>query len=515
MDELIRQLTTMLHGIWHRRWIGLMTAWVVGAAAVVILLRMPDTYEASARIYVDTQSVLKPLMSGLAVQPNIDQQISILSRTLISRPNVEKLLRMADLDLHVTTTEGKGRMIDSLMKRLEIKGTGRDNLYTLVFRDTKPERAQRVVQSMVSIFVESGLGDKRKDADSARRFIDEQIRVYEQKLEEAENRLKEFKLKNMSLAADGRDYFARMSEVSNQLNQARLELLQSENARDALQRQLSGEDPVLLPDTGASLSAVSMPELDGRIEFLRRQLDALLLRYTDQHPDVLGTKRVLEDLEQQKRQEIQLRRKAGPQASPLNANPVYQQLKVSLAEAEANVASLKARVGEYTTRYNQLRESATQQPQREAELAQLNRDYEVHKRNYEALVARRESASISGEMEATAGIADFRLIDPPRVSPEPVAPNRTLLLPLAMFLSLGAGVAASFVVSQIRPTFYDARMLREVAGLPVLGGVTMVMSEERRRRERRGLLSFLAGMVGLIGAFGAALALVSLSVRVV
>ena len=66
-------------------------------------MRMPDLYEASARIYVDTQSVLKPLMQGLAVQPNVDQQVMILSRTLISRPNVEKLVRMADLDLDAKT----------------------------------------------------------------------------------------------------------------------------------------------------------------------------------------------------------------------------------------------------------------------------------------------------------------------------------------------------------------------------------------------------------------------------
>ncbi len=76
-------------------------AWIVGVVAGLVIYQMPDKYESSARVYVDTQLVLRPLMAGLAVQPNIDQQIAMLSRTLISRPNVEKLINMADLDLGV------------------------------------------------------------------------------------------------------------------------------------------------------------------------------------------------------------------------------------------------------------------------------------------------------------------------------------------------------------------------------------------------------------------------------
>jgi polysaccharide chain length determinant protein (PEP-CTERM system associated) len=166
---------------------------------------LPDRYESSARVYVDTQSILKPLMSGLAVQPNVDQQINILSRTLISRPNVEKLIRMADLDLAVKTKEER-EALDRQRHQVSCRSVlpGRDNLYTLAYTDTDAERAKRVVQSMVSMFVESGLGDKRKDSDTARKFIEEQIKAYEQKLEDAENRLKEYKLRNHSHGRLGR-----------------------------------------------------------------------------------------------------------------------------------------------------------------------------------------------------------------------------------------------------------------------------------------------------------------------
>src|ERR1041384_7997629 len=99
MQDFVNKVLGAAKGMWKFRWPGLLVAWVVAIVGVAMVMRIPDQYEASARIFVDTQSILKPLMSGLTVQPNVEQQVVMLSRTLISRPNVEKLVRMADLDL--------------------------------------------------------------------------------------------------------------------------------------------------------------------------------------------------------------------------------------------------------------------------------------------------------------------------------------------------------------------------------------------------------------------------------
>lgn len=267
----------------------------------------------------------------------------------------------------------------------------------------------------------------------------------------------------------------------------------------------------MLPEaTTASGGGIAIPELDGRIDGLKRNLDGLLQKYTEQHPDVAGARRIIKELEEQRRQEVAAMKKAasakGAPAMAINNNPVFQQLKVSLNEAEANIASLKVRVGEYDARYNRARESMKNMPQIEAELSQLNRDYEVHKTNYASLVARRESATLTGELGSTSGIADFRLIDPPRVSPKPVAPNRMLLLLAALGGSLGAGLFASFAATQVRPVFHDARALREFTGLPLLGEVSLNRSDIQRRQHRRSLLRFFVAISVLIGVFALGLA---------
>src|SRR5438477_22101 len=353
MQDVLQQLLTLLRGIWHRRWIGLAVAWLTAIIGIAVVYRIPERYEASARVYVDTQSLLRPLMAGLAIQPNLDQQVSLMSRTLISRPNVEKLVHMADLDLRITSSADREEMIDNLMKQL----------------------------------------------------------------------------------------------------------------------QLTGITPVDLADTRSS---IAVPETDARITAVKTKLDELLRNYTDEHPDVVGSRRVIKELEQQRAKEIEALQKAAASAKPgesnTEANPVYQQIKDSLADAEANVASLRAKVDSYERQFAQLKASARLVPQAEAEYAQLNRDYDVQKKTYETLLARREAATMGVGVQDTGG-TQFRIIDPPRVAADPVPPTRVALLTIACAISLLAGLAASFIANEVLPTFRDTRALREVAGRPILGTV--------------------------------------------
>jgi polysaccharide chain length determinant protein (PEP-CTERM system associated) len=516
MEELLNQVLAAAKGMWKYRWPGVGVAWLVGIVAAVGAMRMPDWYEASARIFVDTQSILKPLMSGIAVQPNIEQQVTMLSRTLISRPNVEKLVRMADLDLTDASPKRREQQVEELIRDLRIQSVGRDNLYTLSYRANDPEQAKRVVQSLVSIFVESSLGASRKDTDAAKVFIDEQIKAYEAKLEAAEARLKDFRVRNVELqASDGRDAATRLADLAAQLDAARVQLREAEQGREAAKAALDGEKAQGTNIATQSLlqeSAVSVatPEVDARLEAQKRNLDTLLQRFTDQHPEVLAARRLVRDLEEQKKKESAELRKAvlaaAAAAGPVpNSSLAAQEMSRMLAAADIQVATLRARVAEYAMRVERARERLKDAPRIEAEASQLNRDYAIQKKAYEDLVSRRESATLSGNLENVAGLADFRLIDPPRVSPRPVAPNRSALLLAALAAALVAGAAVALAASQLRPVFHRSAELYERFGLPLLGVVSLVQTAADRRHERWDLLRFSAATAGLLVTFGAAI----------
>ncbi len=504
MNELLQQALIYLRGMWHRRWFGLLAAWLAAIVGVAMVYRVPEKYEASARVYVDTESLLRPLLAGLTIQPNVDQQVALMSRTLLSRPNVEKLIRMADLDLSVKPGPARDELTDTVMKTIQLGGSSSTNLYGISYRDTNPERAKKVVQSLLTIFVESGLGDKRQDSRTAVKFLDEQIKRYEESLQAAENRLKEFKLKNMGVT--GReDYFSRLSQLQGTIENARLEMQASEQSRDAYKRELAGETPTFLPEGPNSAIQETALEIDGRIAALRKSQDTLLLKYTDEHPDIIATKRLIEQLEEQRKTELDARRKGNSASgrtpgSAAERNPMFQQLRLSLAEAEANVASTRSKLAGYENQYRQLKAQAQLVPQVEAEFSQLNRDYEVQKKTYETLLSRREAGAMGVDAQ-DAGGAQFRVIDPPRVSPQPVAPNRIALLGLALAASLGAGLFVSLVASQVMPIFHDARTLREVTKRPILGMVSMLPSEALTRFRRRTAYLFASGLGVLFAAF--------------
>ena len=514
MQELLHQVLGYLRGMWHRRWVGLAAAWVAALIGVAIVYKIPEKYEASARVYVDTESLLRPLLAGLAIQPNVDQQVALISRTLVSRPNVEKLMRLADLDLRVRTPSERDELIDNIIRTIKLEGSTASNLYIISYRDPDAQQARRVVQSLLAIFVESSLGDKRQDTQAAVRFLDDQIKRYEDGLRASETKIQDFRVKYIGVASRDADYFTRMSRLASDIETTKLELQAAEESRAAYKRGMVDEPPALIPELSEGAERDATPEISARIGALKRDLDTLLRKYTEQHPDVVATQRLISQLEDQRAAKLDARRKAAA-AAPRRAhagsdqNPVAQQMRTSLADPEANVASMRAKLGGLQVQYQQLKSQAQLVPQIETEYTQLVRDYDGQKKTYDSLVARRESAVMGKDIQDTGG-AQFRVIDPPRVSPKPVAPNRIALLGVALAGAIGAGIFASLLVSQVMPTFHDARTLREITKRPMLGMVSMLPSDALRRMRRRNAWLFAGGLGSLFATFTAVFAFVLL-----
>ena len=513
MQELVEQLLALARGMWQRRWIGLGVAWLAAIIGAIIIFRLPDKYEASARVYVDTQSLLQPLMAGMAMAPDAAGQVAVLSRILLTRPNIERIVRKSDLD----TSAGKSAadMVDETLGSLSINRAGADNVYTIAFRYPDGRKARDVVQAALSTFIEQSLGRTRIGTDSARKFVDDQIKDYEAKLRESEARMQAFRLKYLGLlGTSGQGYVAQMSTLTEQIKDTRIELRVAEQTRDSIKKQLEEQTPRGSAAPGKRIATIVVPELDARINEQKRQIDELLRKYTEEHPDVVSTKRLLGQLLEDRKREIEIRSRAAENepGNPFSGDPVAQQLKVALNDAEANVSSIRARLGEYDARYNQFRSSAETLPKIDMELTQLDRDYGILKRQYENLVSRRETASLTGKLE-DAGVAEFRIIDPPRVTPNPVAPNRGLLLGLVVLISLLAGVATSWLISQVRPTFHDGRALRDLAQRPLIGMISMLPTHSLRSIRRRSALLFAGGVSGLVASYGAAYFLLLLIAR--
>lgn len=501
MEDSLKQIAGILQAMWLKRWAGLVASLVVAIGGLVGVGLYRDRYEASASIYVDTASVLKPLMNGLAFQPDVEQQISMLARTLISRPNIERLLEMPGVG-KPSDPRAYERLIKRLTENIKVTARGgtKANLFEISFRDKDGEYAGRIVASLVDMFVSTGMGDRRRDSQDARRFIDDQIRTYEAKLAEAEGRLKDFKVRHfgMSGTSGNNDYFSRMSQLSDEVSRLRLELRAAEQSAEAYRRQLATEDPQLPPEAMATQGVPPPSESDTRLDNLRRTLDELQRRYTDDHPDVAAARSAIVRLEAQKRAEAEAAKAGRSGRQPAATSPVFQQIKIALAQAEAQAASLRAQLAEQQSRLDQARAVAGRVPEVEAELAQLNRDYEVIRKNYEELVTRRESAALGVKIDESARSTDFRVVEPARVAQQPVFPSRIVLAGLMVLASVAAGLALAFLLSQLLPTFANTRALAQVTGRPVLGSVSVIVGEADRFAQARDRARFFGACAGVL-----------------
>ncbi|MCB1843584.1 MAG: hypothetical protein KDI09_11525, partial [Halioglobus sp.] len=362
MQEILAQLFSYVWGVWRHRWLALGVAWVVAIAGWVWVWQLPEAYVASARVYVDTNSVLRPLLQGLAVQPNVESRIGLLSRTLLSRPNLEKLMRMTDLDLQVTTAREKDALLNDLQKSISLWASAKDpSLYSISVQDPDRDTAKRLAQALITVFIESSLSGKREDSSGAQDFLEEQIKEYEARLISAETRSGNFRQKHMDILGGKGGYYRNLNSARARLQQAQLMLREEENRVVELQRQIDGEDPLYVPSVSPSVAAAPqqvMPSakpsaVDTQIEVIQQELAELKVKYTARHPEVRQLTSLLADLEEERAEEqraerarvraINERRKAGKPVddlgdlSGLANSPVYLNMKKMLAESKSKV----------------------------------------------------------------------------------------------------------------------------------------------------------------------------------
>lgn len=503
MYEITQEVISHLRSMWRFRWHAMFLAWIVAIVGWIGVYAMPDKYTVNSRVHVDTESVLRPLLRGLAIEPNINQRLSILTRTLLSRPNMEKLARMTDLDIKAENQKELDSIIERLKSNISLNaGRGRTNLYTITYTDNEPDTAKKVVQNLLTILVESSLGQSRENSDTAQKFLSQQIREYESRMNESIAKMDEFKKANAVMMPTLRTgYFQTLQTLEQDLEKLKLQAKEAQTRRDELRRQIAGEEPVFGIMSNTADDAVST-QYDSRIDALEKQLNELLLQYTEVHPQVLAIRDTLSQLKEKREREIAQMAPQQRNQPILDKNPVYQQLKMSLTQAQTDLSVLRARIKEYEAKKQNLERKVGELPRIEAELKRLTQQYEVSSKKYEELVQRQETASFSEQAAEVGEAVKIKIIDPPRVPHIPSGPNRSLYNAAVLFAALGIGLALSFVLAQLKPVVYDVKKLREISGFPVLGGVSRVWSDELRKKKKIEYGGFILASTLLFGSYG-------------
>jgi len=515
LEELVVMVGAILFGMWRYRWHAIALAWGVCLAGWAVVYSLPDVFQASTRIYVDTESMIKRVVGDLTLSADISTEINVLTRVMLSQPQLEKTARVTGLDLAAKTAQDHERMLADLSRKIIISREGGDNIFRIRYEHSNRQTAETVVRALLDSFVEDALGERRTDSGVAKEFLETQIGEYERRLNDAETRLATFKRENIGLMpGEAGDYYTRLQKSMEDLAQSRAELNLATERRAEYQKQLQGEEPVFgVAGTSTAGGGVrgGSSGTDGLIAQYEAELETLLLRFTENHPDAVALRKTIDRLKAQQQEErsktvAQGEVRARP-GETLEANPVYQRMRMGLSETEVEIATLRTKVGAQETDVRDLQKLVDTIPEIERQLTALNRDYSVTRDQYETLLKRRESLHITGEVEQSGDQLQFRVIDPPRAPLSPVGPNRPLFLGGTTVGAVGLGLALALLLQQLSPVFVSRRELRSATGLPVLGSVSFAQNPKDRGIAMRRTQIFVAVSAALPVALGLAVLL--------
>ena len=519
-DKVLDEVTST----WRYRWLALTIASVLALCGWAVVFMLPDRYGARASVLVDTRTMLNRAFQNLALQQDVGVELSYVRESLLTDPHLLEIAKQVGLLPAGSDTNPirVDRALNTLRNQILLtvqsaddrpEGGSGGTIYAITYQDTNRLRAGRVVTILLETLVDETLGGKKQGSENAQQFLETQVQDYEKRLRTAEDRLADFKSRNFGLMpSDQGGYFAQLQKETEAIDDTRTKLAIAENQRAALEKQLHSDTVVAVTSPAAGIGgtgATGGVDTLSRIAQERAHLDALLLRFTDNHPDVIEARKNLADLEARRAEEVESLKSGDPSAavsSGASANPVYQSIQLALNKADVDIAALRTLLGQHQDKARQLRQFLHTAPQIEAEYAQLNRDYDVNKAQYTALLSTYEKARL-GERADNAGSVKFQVVEPPKVSSVPVWPRRIVWLAGVLVASLAAGGAVANRLGRWRPMVGSAGGLAALTGVPVLAVVGSAFPSRDRQAWRREVWKVSTAAACLLLAFAAVVVL--------
>lgn len=483
MNSLYDEIRIAVHSVWNRRWLALAVAWGACLLGWLVVAMIPNKYESKALIQVKTQTMLS---DQVGINPQ-DQRKNIqqLAQTLVSSPNLAKVVRGTDLGATVASDRELAGKIEGLRANIEVKPE-QDDFFAITVKQPSGKLARDIVQKLIDVAEEDNIAGDRKETSQTLRFLNAQIEARGKQLQEAEAKRVAYETQNLGLLPGVGSVSQRMEASRAELGQIESQLIQARSALAALNGQLAGTPSTLnTPSFGGSGAPSALAQAQGELASMRAR------GFTDGHPDVIAIKNQISNL-----------RSSGGGSSGAGGyktpNPAYSSLQSMRAEREASVSALQARKSALQSDMAQLAAKQTAEPGVAAEYQRINRDYEALKEQYDKLLVNRDQISLRGQVETQTDAVQFRVVKEPSFSSVPAAPNRPLLLIAVLIAGIGAGTGAAFALGHVQTSFPTAAKLERASGLPVIGSISQMLTSAERAARRQKMKLFYGASAGLV-----------------
>lgn len=527
LHELYQQLKTISYGIWRKRWYMLGTTWLVSVLGWALIATMPYKYESTAQIFVDTETILPTIARDMGINVDLMRKVEIVRRTLVTRSNLEKIIRRSDyLDQLARTDSDMDQLVGNLTRDIRIFSLdeGMFRIHYEIDDDRLSDRqraevAKRVVANLLSFFLERNTEDGRQKSENAREFLDQKIQEYAKRLSDAETTVAKFQQDNIEYLGTQGSFISRLDTSKENRRKTSNLIAESQVTLQTLQNQIQNV-PATIREARSSRSGSrgeDQDPLEERIADLEKKLDQLkVLGLRDRHPDVVNVTRQIDALKGELKDkqdalaaELEGSADAGRNSTLTTETPnrLYEQLMLQIIETKTQLETLKQRESDQRKAVAEMEEKAKRVPEIEAEENRLKRDYRALREQYNEFVQQKQDLDLRTDVEATDEALSLRVVEEPITPQRPSGPPRLLFFAGAFVGALIAGLGAALVLSQLRPVVITVDQLKSHFDMPVLGNVTKAMSEDENRQRSFELLGFAGATLLLLVIFVSLLAL--------
>ena len=496
------------------RWLLIIPFCIAMVTGMFLVIKLPKIYEASTLILVTPQRVPSEFVQSI-VTADVDSRISTISEQILSRSNLEKVIKKFGLfsgpkysDMFLED------MYTNLRSRIEVKvnrGSRRTeaDTFAITFKGPDPETVMAVTNNLAGSFINENLKVREAQAVGTSDFLANELITKRQRLEEVEQKLREYRRQYMGELPEQLDANLRILErIQTQLSERGKTLRDEKSRLVVIENQIEGNRKILAESRETGTVSEEGDVLS--LELLKAQLNTLKSNYTDRHPDVIKLKAQIAELEgKQQAGELQ---SAGESRPNISGDPALQLVsntlnelmrqRVELSGEIKNIAlevtELKQQLGEYQQRVERT-------PKREQELMALKRDYENTQESYNSLLNRKLEAEIAVNMEKKQKGEQSRIVDRAALPRKPVSPDMRKLFLLSVAAGLGLGGGLIFLFDFFNSSLKQPKDFESKLGLTVLATIPKLLSPKDKilRRLNRALtavsLTFAAALTAGFG----------------
>jgi polysaccharide chain length determinant protein (PEP-CTERM system associated) len=439
-------------------------------------------------VLVSPQSVPEDFVHA-TVTSRVEERLQSIAQEVMSRTRLETIMTEFRLYEKERKNLSKEEVVELMRKNIQVElPTKKDERgsFAISFINDNPNTAMAVANRLSSLFIEENLKIREQQASGTTEFLTNELAASKAKLDQMEASVTQYKRRFMGGLPEQRDTNLKiLDQMQNQNQRISESIRAAEDRKLFIQKQLTDMDmPASMPvaagsgkdsqssikpsltqkDAGSAVAADTGGTYETKKDKLKRELEDLRTKYTDNHPDVLAMKKKLADLEKNKY----------TYDNDIKSDPRYKELKNQLMITSLEIKRLHDESASVSAQINKYMGRVEQTPAREQDMAAMLREYESTKVAYETLMKKSQGAEQAENLEKRQKGEQFKIIDPARVPEEPFSPNIPKILLISLFAGLAGGMALAFIREQMDRSFHDAADVELSLGIKVLATIPKI-----------------------------------------